>query len=117
MKIYKGAILTCDKYNSVYNYLVEHEGIIRYVGNRIPEELKDEPVIDLGRKALIPAFADTHIHFASFAAFHSGLNVMEARSNAEILDMLKAYVKTSKNKLIIGFGASPYSVAEGKLVS
>ena len=117
MKIYKGAILTCDKYNSVYKYLVEHEGIIRYVGNRLPKKLKDEPIIDLGKKALIPAFADTHIHFASFAAFHSGLNVMEARSNAEILDMLKAYVKTSRNKLIIGFGASPYSVTEGKLVS
>ncbi|MBR6543188.1 MAG: amidohydrolase family protein [Anaerotignum sp.] len=117
MKIYKGAILTCDQYNSVYNYLVEHEGIIRYVGNSIPEELKDEPIIDLGKKALIPAFADTHIHFASFAAFHSGLNVMEAKSNTEILDMLKAYVKTSRNKLIIGFGASPYSVTEGKLVS
>ncbi|MBR5816516.1 MAG: amidohydrolase family protein, partial [Anaerotignum sp.] len=117
MKIYKGAILTCDQYNSVYNYLVEHEGIIRYVGNSIPEELKDEPIIDLGKKALIPAFTDTHIHFASFAAFHSGLNVMEAKSNTEILDMLKAYVKTSRNKLIIGFGASPYSVTEGKLVS
>ncbi|MBR4283227.1 MAG: amidohydrolase family protein [Anaerotignum sp.] len=117
MKIYKGAILTCDKYNSVYKYLVEHEGIIRYVGNRLPRKLKDEPIIDLGGKALIPAFADTHIHFASFAAFHSGLNVMEARSNAEILNMLKAYVKTSRNKLIIGFGASPYSVTEGKLVS
>ena len=117
MKIYKGAILTCDKYNSVYKYLVEHEGIIRYVGNRLPKKLKNEPIINLGKKALIPAFADTHIHFASFAAFHSGLNVMEARSNAEILDMLKAYVKTSRNKLIIGFGASPYSVTEGKLVS
>ena len=117
MKIYKGNILTCDKYNTVYTYLVEHDGIIRYVGNKLPKKLKDKPIIDLGEKALIPAFADTHIHFASFAAFHSGLNVMNARSNAEILDMLKDFAKTSKNKLIIGFGASPYSVSDGKLVT
>ncbi len=117
MKIYKGNILTCDKYSTVYSYLVEHNGIIRYVGNKLPKKLKDKPIIDLGEKALIPAFADTHIHFASFAAFHSGLNVMNARSNAEILDMLRDFAKKSKNKLIIGFGASPYSVSDGKLVT
>lgn len=117
MKIYKGTILTCDQYNTVYKYLVEHDGIIRYVGNRLPLKLKDSPIIDLGKKALIPAFADTHIHFASFAAFHSGLNVMNAKSNAEILDMLKKYIPQSKSKLIIGFGASPHSVTEGKLVT
>ena len=117
MKIYKGTILTCDKYNTVYKYLVEHDGIIRYVGNRLPRKLKDAPIIDLGEKALIPAFADTHIHFASFAAFHSGLNVMNARSNGEILDMLKKYIPQAKSKLIIGFGASPHSVQEGKLVT
>ena len=117
MKIYKGAILTCDKFNTVYKYLVEHDGVIRYVGNKLPRKLKDEPVIDLGKKALIPAFADTHIHFASFAAFHSGLNVMHARSNAEILDMLRDFSKKSRNKLIIGFGVSPYSVSDNKLVT
>ncbi len=117
MKIYKGNIITCDKNDNVYNYLVEDDGKIIYTGNSLPEEYSVGEVTDLGEKALIPAFADSHIHFASFATFHSGLNVMNARSNAEILEMLKEFVAKSKDKLILGFGASPYSVTDGKLVT
>lgn len=42
---------------------------------------------------------------------------MNARSNVELLEMLKKHVATTEDKLVIGFGASPYSVSEGKLVS
>ena len=117
MKIYKGNILTCDKNDNVFNYLVEDCGKIIYVGDVLPEEYKNGEMVELGEKALIPPFTDSHIHFASFATFHAGLNVMNARSNAEILDMLKEYVATSNDKLILGFGASPYSVSDGHLVT
>ena len=117
MKIYKGNILTCDKDDNVFNYLVEDCGKIIYTGNSLPEEYAGGELIDLGEKALIPPFADSHIHFASFATFHAGLNVMNARSNEEILQMLKEYVATTDNKLILGFGASPYSVSDGHLVT
>ena len=117
MKIYKGNILTCDKDDNVFNYLVEDCGKIIYTGNNLPAEYAAGELIDLGKKALIPPFADSHIHFASFATFHAGLNVMNARSNEEILQMLKEYVATTDNKLILGFGASPYSVSDGHLVT
>ena len=117
MKIYEGTIITCDKENHVYKYLVEDAGKILYVGDELPAEYRKAPGMHLGKRALIPAFADTHIHFASFATFHAGLNVMEAKSNAEILQMLREFVATCKDKLIIGFGASPYSVSDGKLVT
>jgi predicted amidohydrolase YtcJ len=42
---------------------------------------------------------------------------MNARSNAEILQMLKEYVADCKDKLVLGFGASPYSVSDGHLVT
>ncbi len=117
MKVYEGAILTCDADNRVMRYLVEDHGRILYTGNILPEEYISVRHVRLGTQALVPAFADSHIHFASFATFHAGLNVMEARSNREILDMLRDHVAHTKEKLIIGFGASPYSVSDGRLVN
>ena len=118
MKVYKGNILTVDSEDSVKKYLVEDGGRIVYTGNTLPEEYSEATVTDLGDKALIPSFVDSHQHFASFAIFHSGLNVMDAESNEEISAMLADYYKRSgKAKTLIAFGASPYSVKEGRLIS
>ena len=73
--------------------------------------------VDLDGRALLPAFVDTHQHFASFSIFNTGLNVMDAASNIEIAEQLKAFVKTSTAKSIIAFGASPHSVKEGRLIT
>lgn len=117
MTIYEGTIIICDEQNTVAKFLVEDRGRILYVGNELPNEYREGERVLLGKKALIPAFADTHIHFASFSVFHAGLNVMNARSNKEISEMLSRFVNTTKDKLIIAFGASPYSVVEKKLIS
>lgn len=117
MICFHGTILTCDQQNTVASYLVVKDGRICYVGNTLPSEYADAPVKELGEKALIPAFVDTHQHFASFATFHAGLNVMEATSNTEILSMVRGYAAASKSKMLVAFGASPYSVAEGRLVT
>ena len=117
MKIYHGTIIMCDEKNTIARYLVEENGKIVYVGDELPKEYASKDVVELGKKALIPSFADTHIHFASFATFQAGLNVMNARSNAELLEMLKSHIEKTDEKLVIGFGASPYSVSDGKLVS
>lgn len=118
MQIFKGAIITCDEMNTVAKYLVEDNGRIVFVGDKLPEKYINEKVYDLGEGAMIPSFVDTHIHFASFSTFYAGLNVMEARSNRKILDEIKEYVLNHpKEKLILAFGASPYSVEERRLVS
>ncbi|MBQ6380675.1 MAG: amidohydrolase family protein [Clostridia bacterium] len=117
MKVFHGNILCLDARNTTARYLVEKNGKIAYVGDTLPENYQNCERIELGSKALIPAFADTHIHFASFATFHAGLNVMEATSNRQILAWLKEYAATAKEKLLITFGASPYSVEEGRLVT
>ncbi len=117
MKIYKGTILTCDKENHVYQYLVENNGKIEYVGNELNHKYHGYDIYDLNNQVLIPSFCDSHIHFASFATFHSGLNVMEAKSNREILEKLKQFIQTCEDSLIICFGASPYSVEEQTLIT
>ena len=117
MKVYKGNILTVNRNDDVFQYLVEDGGKILYVGNELSEKFSSCETVELGGRSLIPAFCDTHQHFASFALFNAGLNVMEARSNKEILEMAAAFYKRSAAKTLIAFGASPYSVEEGRLVS
>ena len=117
MTVYHGAIVTVNANDDVFQYLVEHKGRIVYVGDTLPKKYRRAPVVELGSRALIPPFADTHQHFASFSAFNAGLNVMEARSNAEILTMVDRFAAECPSKTLIAFGASPYSVEERRLVS
>ena len=72
MKCYKGNILSVNQNNEVFQYLIENNGVIEYVGNSLPDKYKNATMVDLGNKALIPAFVDTHQHFASFSTFHAG---------------------------------------------
>ena len=117
MKCYEGTIISVDANDGVYEYLVEDNGKILFVGNTLPSEYKDAEMIDLGSKAIVPAFVDTHQHFASLSTFYAGLNVMEAESNEEIARMIGAFAAKSKQKTIIAFGASPHSVKEGRLIN
>ena len=88
MKCYEGAILSVNRENAVYRYLVEDNGKIVYIGNDLPKEYQSAKRVVLGNKALIPSFVDTHQHFASFSTFQAGLNVMDAESNEEISSMI-----------------------------
>ncbi|MDD6191946.1 MAG: amidohydrolase [Lachnospiraceae bacterium] len=117
MKVYEGTIITCDEKNTVARYLVEDDGKILYVGDALPKTYENVQRVELGQRALIPSFVDTHMHFASFATFNAGLNVMDARSNAEIQKRLQEFLKRDTAKIAIAFGASPYSVSDGRLIS
>ena len=117
MKVYEGKILSVNARDEVFRYLVEDGGRIAFVGDELPERYAAAPRVALGERALIPPFADTHQHFASFSAFNAGLNVMEAESNEEILSMVDRFAADCPNKTLIAFGASPYSVKERRLVS
>ena len=110
MKCYKGSILSVNARDEVFSFLVEDRGRIVFVGNELPEIYAGVETVDLGKGALIPAFVDSHQHFASFAIFNSGLNVMDAESNGQISQMIADfYARSGKAKTLIAFGASPYS--------
>lgn len=117
MKVYEGEILTVNADDAVVRYLVEDDGRIVFVGDTLPSEYASAPIEHLGGSALCPAFVDTHEHLASFATFNAGLNVMNARSNREIVGMVSDFAKRCNSKILVAFGASPYSVEEGRLLS
>ena len=116
MKCYEGTILSVDDNDGVYRYLVEEKGQIIYIGNELPDAYKSIDTQSLGNHVMVPAFIDTHQHFASLSTFNAGLNVMEAESNEEIAKMIGEYAAKTKDKTIIAFGASPHSVKEGRLI-
>ncbi|SDB68751.1 amidohydrolase [Butyrivibrio sp. INlla16] len=117
MKVFEGNILTVNQDDETVRYLVEDGGRIVFVGNSLPDKYSAATKIDLGEHSLIPAFCDTHQHFASFSTFRAGLNVMECSSNEEILQGISEFKSRFSGKIMIAFGASPYSVKEGRLVS
>ncbi len=117
MRCYEGSILTVNQNDDVVRYLVTCGDKIVFVGSELPEKYASVPRVELGERALIPAFVDTHQHFASFSTFFAGLNVMDAESNEEISDMVRDFVARSSQKTLIAFGASPYSVREKRLIS
>jgi len=63
------SIVTCDKDDNVYTYLVEDGGKIAYVGNDLPDIFKSNSAthVELGDRALIPSFGDGHLHFSNWA--------------------------------------------------
>ena len=117
MNVYEGSILTVDHADTVARYLVEDAGRIVFIGDDLPKQYENTQVVHLGDKALCPAFVDTHEHLASFATFNAGLNVMDARSNEEIKQLISDFLPRCKMKTVIAFGASPYSVSEGRLLN
>jgi predicted amidohydrolase YtcJ len=117
MLCFEGDIVSVNRSNEVFKYLVTKDDRIAYVGNDLPEKYAGLKRIHLGKRALLPAFVDSHQHFASFSTFHAGLNVMNAESNAQIAEMIREFVSKSDKKILIAFGASPYSVKDRRLIS
>ncbi len=119
MQIYKGQIVTCDQIGSVFQYLVEDEGRIDFVGDELPGSFGPLPeIIDLGDRALLPAFGDGHIHFSNWALFNATFDVRGAKKIADIGPMIKDYAdREPKIKVLFGFGHSANSVAENRLIT
>lgn len=120
MKVYQGTIVTCDENNRVCQYLVEDKGKIIFVGNELPEKyspsLSDR--IDLGGKALLPAFGDGHLHFSSWALINSTVDVRSAANIEELQAQIQHYSdRDSKAPIVLAFGHSKHSVEEKRLVT
>ena len=116
MQVFHGTILTCDENNTVANYLVEREGRIAYIGTKLPTQYEVVPPIELGNSVLVPAFADTHLHYSGFSVLHKMFPINETDSNAKILEQLKEYASRTRENIIVGFGATEFAVSEGHLI-
>ena len=78
LTVYKANIISSRNYDEldVYEdaYLVEKDGIIEYVGKELPEEYRNETVVDHGNRIMIPAFSDLHIHASQYVERGVGMD-------------------------------------------
>ncbi|MGV7929068.1 MAG: amidohydrolase family protein [Spirochaetota bacterium] len=86
-------------------------------GKDLPERYAGAERVSLGERALLPAFADTHVHFASFAIFNAGLDIRGAASIDEMRQSIAEFAAENDDSLVMGFGASTHSVKEKRLLS
>jgi predicted amidohydrolase YtcJ len=117
MKVYEGTIISCDRAGRVHRYLAEHKGRIAYAGEALPAEYAGAPREKLGVRALVPAFGDTHAHLLSHAFFSAGLDVRGARTLDELAGAVRDFARDRDDGVIVGFGASPHSVAERRMIT
>lgn len=111
-----GKFISCQEQNKLFSVLVEDGGRIVYTGDNLPDEYASARRIDLGGRCVVPAFADTHMHFESYALFNSTVDVRDAKDFDEIGAMLRAYADNHpKAKFIPAYGCSAHTVAENRL--
>ncbi|WP_028234815.1 amidohydrolase [Pseudobutyrivibrio sp. MD2005] len=116
MQVFHGTIITCDENNTIANYLVEREGRIAYIGDTLPTQYEVVPPIELGNNVALPAFVDTHTHYSGFSILHKLFPINDTDSNSKILEQLKDYAENTRENIIVGFGATEFSVSEGYLL-
>jgi len=117
MRVYEGSIVTCNADGKVARFLAEDKGKIAFVGDALPQEYVAAPREQLGEKALLPSFGDTHIHFLSYAFFSSGLDLRANATIADMQDAIAGFVRDRSPSFVVGFGASAHSVKEKRLLT
>jgi predicted amidohydrolase YtcJ len=117
MNIFKNAAcISCEDDNRVFHTLIADKGIIVHTGDDIPEIYARSPVENLDGKCVVPAFVDTHIHFESFAFFHSSLDCRTASDLDELAEMIQTHIQAHSDvDLILGFGCSAHSLREKRI--
>lgn len=119
MIIYHGKILSLDKDNTIFSYLVEDKGRIVYLGNSLPIEYANNgSQVELGHRVLLPSFGDGHLHFSNWALIAvSYFDVRGAKDIREIQKIIQKHmIQNKKSKAIIAFGVSRHSVKEKRLI-
>ena len=94
MNIFHGKVISLDDQDRIYQYLVEDQGRIVYLGDDLPPEYKNgKSQIELGDQVLIPAFGDGHLHFSTWAMFAASyFDVREARDIPEIQEIIRKFI-------------------------
>jgi predicted amidohydrolase YtcJ len=117
MQIFENAdFISCEDKNREFKILIENKGKIVFIGDEVPEKYQDAKRINLNGSCVVPGFADTHIHFESFALFHCGLDVRHVKDFKEMGECINEYILSNpKEKVILAFGCSAHTVSEKRL--
>jgi predicted amidohydrolase YtcJ len=103
MKIYyNGPILTMNDEQKIAEMLIEKDGRILFVGRELEGKnyIEDNADwIDLQGYTLMPAMLDGHSHFSQTATSLQTVNLSNATCHADIINLIRRYLKTYKDML------------------
>jgi hypothetical protein len=113
----KGDFISCEDENRIFHVLIEDRGRIVFTGDEVPDQYRGiRERISMKGRCVVPAFGDTHMHFASFAFFQATLDVRDIRNFHQLAQIITSYEKNRhKGKIILGFGCSAHTVEEKRL--
>ncbi len=117
MQVFENAtFISCEDHNRLFKYLVTDAQRIVYSGDELPERYAHYTRTDLAGACVVPAFADTHNHFASFSLINNGLDCRDARDLSDQADIISSYLRQNPDeKTILGFGCSAHTLKERRL--
>lgn len=113
-----GKIYTLDKNNTIVEAIAVYEGRILALGksSELQEKYKDAKVVDLKGKAVVPGFIDAEANLMEFSKQLSLLDLRNARSVDEIVNIVRERAKNSKpDEWIGGFGWDELKIPEKDL--
>ena len=113
----RGVFISCEDENRIFSVLIEDNGKIVFTGDFVPDAYQGVRTrTDMKGLCVVPAFADTHMHFESFCFFQEHLDVRSATSFDDLSDCIRIYEKNHPDaRIIIGFGCSAHTLQEKRL--
>ncbi len=96
-----------------FNTMHVVDGFIVQTGMQLPCQGGETISVDLGGATVFAAFADAHVHFTQTGITLLGCRLENARSLADILDMVSS--ATKKNNFVLGWNMQETRLAEKRL--
>ena len=91
MMVFRNAtFLSCEENDRVFHVMAVDGDKIIYTGDEVPKQYANAPCVDLGGRCVTPIFSDTHMHFESYALFHSTVDVRDCADFAQMKALLQA---------------------------
>lgn len=114
--LYNGQVLTLDGKNSIKQAVAVKNGRITAVGSNdyiTSFGGNTTELIDLGGRTLVPGFIDSHVHLVQTGLNTLGIDLKEARSISDVLDIIAGGVKEYDPKeLVWGTGLEELKLKE-----
>ena len=93
--IIKGNIISAEKFGEIKifenSYIIIKDDRIFSIEKEIPNEFKNEEIIDYGNKLIFQSFSDMHLHAPQYPMLGMGYDL-------ELLDWLKTYTFPNEAK-------------------